>query len=82
MTLIKRTRYFTDDPECDADYAAVEVWLEDEGQMTRVREYGDYYHDKGDEKADGFIDGAYWGASEHGGSYEIGDEERVADYEC
>lgn len=54
MKTIKRiTRYGDDDPECGGDY--YEVIIKHDDKILVV--YGDYYHDKGWDKADGFIDG-------------------------
>ena len=46
------THYYSDDPLCSGDYAGVSVYLNNE----KVTTYGDYYHDKGRERADGFMD--------------------------
>jgi len=45
--------YSKDDPDCSGDY--YEVWIKDGGKI--IQKYGDYYHDKGAEKASAFIDG-------------------------
>ena len=39
--------------DCGGDYDGVEVIIDD----VVVAEYGDYYHDKGAEKAEGFVEG-------------------------
>ncbi len=46
------THYFEDDPTFIGDYTSVEVFLDD----LKVVEYGDAYHDRGAQKADGFVD--------------------------
>jgi hypothetical protein len=48
----KITRYEIDDTDCGGDYS--EVLIEIRGEV--VATYGDHYHDKGQEKAEGFID--------------------------
>jgi hypothetical protein len=53
MTITRITRYGTDDPECNGDY--YEVILKHGRKI--LGHFGDYYHDKGWEKADGFIAG-------------------------
>jgi hypothetical protein len=47
------THYAKDDPECSSDYYDVEVFVDNKVAIT----YGDYYHDKGDEAADAFVEG-------------------------
>ena len=42
-----------DDPECGGDYWLIEVYIGDEKIVT----YGDHYHESGQQKAEGFIDG-------------------------
>ena len=39
--------------DCGGDYDAIEVIIDDEV----VTHYGDHYHDKGAEKAEGFVEG-------------------------
>lgn len=41
------------DAQCTGDYSAVTVNID--GKLCAY--YGDYYHDKGEERADGFVDG-------------------------
>lgn len=53
MNVTVITHYAQDDPDCDGDYRAVTILVEN----VQVAEYGDYYHDKGRERAAGFIDG-------------------------
>jgi hypothetical protein len=47
--------YYEGDEEndCGGDYDAIEVIIDGE----TVAEYGDHYHDKGFEKAEGFVEG-------------------------
>lgn len=52
--IIHTTRYGNDDADCSCDYYEVILSRED---GTEIRRFGDYYHDKGREKAEGFIDG-------------------------
>jgi hypothetical protein len=47
------THFAKDDPRFLTDYIDVEVFIN--GKL--VRSYSDYYHDKGDEKAEAFVDG-------------------------
>ena len=51
MTFKVITHYNEDDPEQYGDYVSVEIFEND----TKIIEYEDYYHDKGEEKAEGFI---------------------------
>lgn len=46
------THYSKDDTRCIGDYIDIEVFVD--GRLAI--KYGDYYHDKGQEKAVGFID--------------------------
>ncbi len=47
------THYFKEDEDYVGDYDSVEITIDGKTVIT----YGDYYHDKGGEKAEGFIDG-------------------------
>lgn len=47
------THYDRDDIDCSGDYASIDIYL----NGTKIKSYGDYYHDKGSEKVDGFLDG-------------------------
>lgn len=40
------------------DYYDVEIVLESTGEV--IAQFGDHYHDKGLEKAEGFIEGVAW----------------------
>jgi hypothetical protein len=69
--------YHVDDPDCSGDYRRIEIFKDD----VLVIEYGDHYHDKGREKAEGFFDGIMillGGTDDGKWSY---DYERVADEE-
>lgn len=46
------THYAKDDPQFVYDYCDIEIFVD--GKL--VKEYGDYYHDNGKEKVEGFID--------------------------
>jgi|GEM_PF-6372807 len=46
------THFLKDDPECICDYTSVDILI----NGKRVEDYGDAYHDRGDEKVDGFLD--------------------------
>ena len=61
MKLKQVTHFHVDDPDCGGDYIDVEL-LDEQGNV--IAEYGDYYHDKGDEKIEGFIDGVEWATGE------------------
>ncbi len=50
------THFWTNDPGCNSDYARIELLIDDELAI----EYQDDYHDKGQEKIDGFIEGLRW----------------------
>ena len=47
------THYYNIDTNFGGDYAGVSVYLDN----VLVKTYGDYYHDKGTEKSEGFLDG-------------------------
>jgi len=49
-----------DDDIFGGDYSGVDIYKGDE----LVAEYGDYYHDKGAEKAEAFIEGLEWAGYE------------------
>ena len=44
--------YSIEDPEFYGDYGSIQIFIN--GDLAI--EYGDYYHDKGQEKVDGFLD--------------------------
>lgn len=48
--------YEDTDEDCSSDYWDIEIFVD--GKLAK--QYGDYYHDKGDEKADGFLDALYF----------------------
>lgn len=52
--LIQITHFPKDDPDCDGDYYDIE--LRDENN-DKIVGYGDHYHDSGQEKMEGFIQG-------------------------
>lgn len=45
------THYEQSDTDCSGEYYDIEVFINN----RLVAEYGDYYHDKGEEKVEGFI---------------------------
>ena len=53
MTATLLFHYSTDDPEFQNEYHSVEIFVDGK----KVREYGDWYHDKGKEKASAFLEG-------------------------
>lgn len=55
LPLTIRTHYSTDDPECYGDYHSIDLVDSVSGRV--IQSYGDYYHDKGSEKVEGFLDG-------------------------
>ncbi len=50
---IEKLYCFPSKDDFGGDYSSVEVAFDGK----TVAEFGDYYHDKGDDKADGFIEG-------------------------
>lgn len=68
--VIIRMHFLKDDKSCGGDYNDVEVIVD--GKLAV--QYGDHYHDKGTEKAEGFVDGLIFA----GLNPEVKDE-RVAD---
>ena len=57
MKILEITHYPKSDKKCWGDYWDVE--LQDEKGNT-IAEFGDAYHDKGLDKAQGFIEGVSW----------------------
>ena len=57
MKFIVTTHYSEDDTDFGGDYLSIDINLDD---GTPIASYGDCYHDKGEEKADAFIDGVKW----------------------
>ena len=55
--LIVITHYFKCDKEFLSDYASIDICLPN-GEL--VASWGDNYHDRGQEKAEGFVQGFYW----------------------
>lgn len=55
------THFTEDDEDCSGDYSSVSI--EDE-KGSVVASYGDHYHDKGTEKAEGFIEGVKFALQE------------------
>ncbi len=49
------THYPKSDKKCEGDYYDVEVFVK-EAHQEFAMQYGDYYHDKGHDKAQGFVD--------------------------
>lgn len=66
------THYFEDDPNFYGDYAFITI--EEDGKV--VKTFGDYYHDKGKEKAEGFIAGLEYSGVEFDITYK-----KIADNE-
>jgi len=64
--------YLIDDKDCIGDYCSVEIRINDE----IIIEYGDYYFDRGKERADGFLD-----ALEHLGCKIEPSYDNIPDYE-
>jgi hypothetical protein len=79
MVITIRTHYLREDTEFIYDYASVDVLVDGAVAVS----YGDYYHDKGSEKAQGFVAAVEWlHANKHltDPKLEIKHEE-VADYD-
>lgn len=53
--LIITTHYFEDDKEFMSDYTSIDIKDQDGNLLV---EYGDYYHDKGQERSEAFIEAA------------------------
>jgi hypothetical protein len=47
------THYEASDKDCGGEYTEVSIWVDN----RLVQQYGDYYHDKGEERAEAFVDG-------------------------
>lgn len=52
------THYAEEDEDCDGDYYSIEVFDVITGE--RVQHFGDYYHDKGRDKSEVFIETINW----------------------
>ena len=50
------THFFEDDEDQSGDYAGVDLYINDK----MVKSFGDYYHDKGLEKAEAWVDCIRW----------------------
>ena len=57
MVITKVTHYEREDTDFGGDYSDIEL-LDESGNI--IAEFGDSYHDKGQEKAEGFIKGVEW----------------------
>lgn len=57
MILHRIVHYSKDDPDFGGDYESIDIC---DAQGGVVASFGDYYHDKGQEKSDGFIAGVRW----------------------
>lgn len=57
MILTRLILYASDDSEFSGDYESVEI-LDPRGVV--IAKFGDWYHDKGFEKSEGFIEGVKW----------------------
>ena len=68
------THYDREDTDFPGDYCEIEIFDKDGNSIAW---FGDYYHDKGDEKVEGFIQGAIWGT----GKKLVIKRESVADYD-
>jgi hypothetical protein len=53
LKIKKVVHYAEEDKEFISDYYSIELFINGE----RIKKYGDWYHDKGDEKCDAFIEG-------------------------
>jgi hypothetical protein len=61
VKILKITHFAMDDPLCLRDYFDIEL-LNEAGEV--IASFGDYYHDKGLEKAEGFILGVEFALGE------------------
>lgn len=50
------THYQKSDKKCWGDYYSVDVLVRADGGREFAAHYGDYYHDKGHDKVEGFLD--------------------------
>ncbi len=71
------THYAEDDTDFGGDYYSVDI-LDAGGNV--IARFGDYYHDKGDEKVEGFIQGVNWILGMTGKELEV-ERENIADGE-
>ena len=76
LKLKKVIHYAESDPECISDYYSIDLMRD--GKI--IEHFGDWYHDKGDAKCEGFIKGVEYllGGTESNIELEV-EEERVAD---
>jgi major membrane immunogen (membrane-anchored lipoprotein) len=56
------THFLEEDEYCTGDYCSVTI---EDQKGNIVKSYGDYYHDKGREKAEGFIEGVKFALQEN-----------------
>lgn len=52
MNIVVIKHFYKDDIECGGDYASIDIEI----NKIKVITFGDYYHDKGEEQAQGFIE--------------------------
>lgn len=52
VIVIVTMHYATNDPEFTSDYCAIDIKIDG----ITLAEYGDSYHDRGRDKAEGFVD--------------------------
>lgn len=57
MKILVITHFDKDDPNCYGEYCEITIHTYDGDRPRKIAEYGDWYHDKGKEKAEGFVDG-------------------------
>lgn len=50
------THYPKNDPKFEGDYDSIDILVRASDGWEFAIQYGDYYHDKGYEKAQGFVD--------------------------
>lgn len=53
------THFSKEDKNLNGDYYDIELFIDDQ----LVKKFGDYYHDKGSEKVEAFIEGIEWATS-------------------
>lgn len=77
MNIEIRTRYAVDDPEMKSDYCAIDIYV----NGIHKQSYGDYYHDKGYDKMQGWLNGFINGISLFDGELNKVIYTHKADYE-
>ena len=71
------THYPKSDKRCEGDYYDVDIMVKADNKQYFAMQYGDHYHDKGHDKAQGFVDAihALFGSSVPVLRYNVSDRE-------